>query len=217
MDDQSTQSEPVADTSVQAPEPASAPVEPESSQPDGSTPTDLPPEAPESPISDSTPIPVESDNSGVNESFVVSTPQDLRPESDGSEPAQDASQTLVDDDLTASPTSESVQPVPDQPTAAPVLVNTVASQSQSLVQQDQVGFIHSLLIKAQVKIQFNKKKKLDRIVQFAQKKQIIANEDIQKLLHVSSATATRYLVKLVEQGRFARVGNPRDAKYQFLR
>ena len=27
----------------------------------------------------------------------------------------------------------------------------------------------------------------------------------------------RYLVKLVQQGRLARAGNPRDAKYQFIR
>jgi Fic family protein len=74
-----------------------------------------------------------------------------------------------------------------------------------------------LLAKAQAKIQSNKQKKLDKIAQFAQKKQIIANEDIQKLLHISSATATRYMVKLVEQGRLARVGSPRDAKYQFVR
>ena len=60
-------------------------------------------------------------------------------------------------------------------------------------------------------------KKLDKIIMFAQKKKIVVNEEIQMLLHVSSATATRYLVKLVQQGRLARVGNPRDAKYQFLR
>ena len=67
MDDQNTPSEPVAETPVQAPEPAPTPVEPESSQPNGSTPTDLPPEAPESPISVPAPIPVESQNGGVNQ------------------------------------------------------------------------------------------------------------------------------------------------------
>ena len=52
MDDQNTQSESVAETPVQFPEPVPSSVEPESSQPNGSTPTDLPPEAPESPTSD---------------------------------------------------------------------------------------------------------------------------------------------------------------------
>ena len=50
-EDQNTSSDPVAETPVQAPEPAPTPVEPESNQPNGSTPTDLPSEALESPIS----------------------------------------------------------------------------------------------------------------------------------------------------------------------
>ncbi|MCX6719151.1 MAG: hypothetical protein NTZ38_02120, partial [Candidatus Taylorbacteria bacterium] len=67
MDDPDTQSEPVAETPVQPPEPVLAPVESESSQSNGSTPTDLPPEAPESPTSDIPTTPVESQNGGVNE------------------------------------------------------------------------------------------------------------------------------------------------------
>ena len=100
--------------------------------------------------------------------------------------------------------------------SAPAPQTPQAPQMQSPAQSDQSGFIRALLAKAQAKIQSNKQKKLDKIILFAQKKKIVANEDIQLLLHKSSATATRYLVKLVQQGRLARVGNPRDAKYQFL-
>ncbi len=102
--------------------------------------------------------------------------------------------------------------------STPIMVPTIPTvlQTQSTVQQDQTGFIHVLLAKAQAKIQFNRQRKLEKIIHFAQKEQIVANEDIQKLLHISSATATRYLVELVEQGRLTRVGNPRDARYQFL-
>jgi hypothetical protein len=166
-----------------------------SSQSNGSTPTDMPPEAPESPTNASTNTPIKDQNGGVNP-----------PESDSPEPSSEPS------------VSESVQPIQTQSSqSAPVPLTTQAPQPQSPAQQDQTGFIHALLAKAQAKIQFNKQKKLDKIVLFAQKKKIIANEDVQKLLHISSATATRYLVKLVQQGRLARVGNPRDAKYQFLR
>lgn len=101
--------------------------------------------------------------------------------------------------------------------SAPAPLISATPQTQSLAQQDEHGFIRSLLIKAQAKIQFNKQKKLDKIIQLAQKKQTITNDDVQKLLYISDATATRYLVKLVEQGRIARIGSPRDAKYQFLR
>ncbi|MCX6715785.1 MAG: hypothetical protein NT077_02055 [Candidatus Taylorbacteria bacterium] len=175
---------------IKAPE---MPISDQSVQPNGSTPTNLPPTASESPTSDVPTIPVESQNGGVNE-----------PESKPVEPPKE-------------PEIEAVSASPVQPVSAPAPLTSVASQPESLAQQDQHGFIHALLLKAQAKIQFNKQKKLDKIIQFAQKKKIVANEDIQMLLHVSSATATRYLVKLVQQGRLARVGNPRDAKYQFLR
>jgi predicted HTH transcriptional regulator len=100
---------------------------------------------------------------------------------------------------------------------APTPQTPLALQPQSSAQFDQAGFIHSLLIKAQAKIQFNKQKKLEKIVVLAQKNKIITNNDVQKILYVSDATATRYLVKLVQQGRLVRAGNPRDAKYQFVR
>jgi hypothetical protein len=193
-DDQNIPVAPVAETPAQTAEPVPTPVEPESSQPNGSTPIDLPPETPESPINDSASIPVESDNSGLNQ-----------PESEVPEAPNEAQ------------TQEPIQPVPVQSApSAPAPLTQPAPQPQSPAQQDQTGFIRALLAKAQAKIQSNKQKKLDKIIMFAQKNKIIANEDIQKILHVSSATATRYLVKLVQQGRLARVGNPRDAKYQFL-
>lgn len=131
-------------------------------------------------------------------------------------------------DPSVSPTSEesSVEPTTSEVTeptqsisslSAPASLTSDTSQSSSPAQQDQTGFIRALLAKAQAKIQFNKQKKLDKLIQLAQKKQIITNDDVQKILRVSDATATRYLVKLVGQGRLARAGNPRDAKYQFVR
>jgi hypothetical protein len=193
-DDQNTPSEPIAETPAPAPELAPTPVEPESSQPNGSTPTDLPSEAPESPISAPDPIPVESQNGGVNQ-----------PESDTVEPSNEPSDS---------------EPVQSQsapaPASAPAAQAPLAPQPQSPAQQDQTGFIRALLAKANAKIQSNKQKKLDKIILLAQNKKVIANEDVQRLLRVSDATATRYLVKLVQQGRLSRVGNPRDAKYQFL-
>jgi len=183
MDDQNTPSEPVAET----PESAPTTIEPESSQPNGSTPADLPSEAPESPIDVPTPTPVESQNGGVNQ-----------PESEVPEPS------------IPEPVQVSV------PVSAPAAQTPQVLQAQSPAQQDQTGFILALLAKANAKIQSNKQKKLDKIILLAQTKKVIANEDVQKLLRVSDATATRYLVKLVQQGRLARVGNPRDAKYQFL-
>lgn len=176
MNDENIQSEPVAETPVQVPEPAPASVGLELSQSNGSTSTDLPLEAPEAPMDALTPVPVEDQN-GANQT-----------ENQVSEP--------------------SVFPAP--PTSA-------TTQTQSLAQQDQRGFIKSLLIKAQAKIQSNKQKKIDKLIELAQKNGTITNDDVQKLLRVSDATATRYLVKLVQEGRLTRIGSPRDAKYQFMR
>ena len=167
------------------------PETPVSSQPTASMPDDVPPEALESPTSVSASVPVESQNGWVNPS---------------------ESEVPVSSNNT--PTSEPVQSIPTEFTpSAPAPLTPQAPQAQSPVQPDQAGFIHALLAKAQAKIQSNKQKKLDKIIVFTQKKKIVANEDIQLLLHISSATATRYLAKLVQQCHLARVGNPRDAKY----
>jgi len=69
---------------------------------------------------------------------------------------------------------------------------------------------------AQAKIQFNKQKKLEKLMEFAQKKRIITNSNIQKLLCISNRTTTRYLVKLAQQGRLLHIetqvaGAPRPA------
>ena len=217
MDDQNIPSEPVEET--EAPEPAPVPVEPDSAQPTGSDSANMPPTAPESPISDSSKVPVEDQNSPINQpesnepEEPISAPNELEAPVDDqsvSEPAHTTDETLI---------SEPTQPTPVQYVPAPASApsQSETAQPSAPTQQNQVGFIHSLLIKAQAKIQSNKQKKLNEIIQLAQKKQIIKNEDVQKLLRISSATATRYLVKLVQQGRLTRVGSPRDAKYQFVR
>ena len=211
MDDQNTPSEPVDE--AEAPESAPAPVEPDSGQTTGSEPTDIPPIAPESPIDASSPITVESPNGGVNQPESSVPEEPISAQSEPQAPVDDQSISATDEP----PISEPVQPTPMQ--SATVSASTPPTPSIPQTQpsqQDQRGFIHSLLVKAQAKIQSNKQKKLDKIVQLAQNKKIIANEDVQKILHISSATATRYLVKLVEKGHLIRVGSPRDAKYQFV-
>jgi len=190
-DDQNTPSEPVAETPAPAPESAPTPVEPESSQPNGSTPTDLSPEAPESPISAPDPIPVESQNGGVNQ-----------PESEVSEASSGA------------PTPEPVQSIPTQSVpSAPAPLTPPAPQPQSPAQPDQTGFIRTLLAKANAKIQSERQKKLDLLMQSVLKKGKIDNREAQKLLRISDKTAERYLNKLVMQGRLKRSGAGRDVIY----
>ncbi|MCL9972034.1 MAG: hypothetical protein NBV63_01320 [Candidatus Pacebacteria bacterium] len=55
-------------------------------------------------------------------------------------------------------------------------------------------------------IQNRKRKKLDKILALLDSKKNIGNDDVEKLLHVSDATATRYLSQLEKEGKVIQVG-----------
>lgn len=73
--------------------------------------------------------------------------------------------------------------------------------------------VKRLLIRAREKIQFRKRAKLEKIVAKAREKGSIANDDVEKLLRVSDATATRYLAELVKSGRLHAVGRTSGRRY----
>ena len=66
--------------------------------------------------------------------------------------------------------------------------------------------IRDLRESARVKKQSLMREKLDKIMTLFEKKETITNDDVEKLLHVSDATASRYLSLLVNEGRLTRVG-----------
>ena len=208
MDDQNTPSEPV---DVAPPPPpadsATIAVEPDSGQTTGSDPANMPPEAPESPINADSNAPVEDQNPPINQ------PDSNAPEESISAPND--TETPVDDQ----PISEPVQPAPVQsaPISAPTAQTSLAPQTQPSAQQNQTSFIRELLAKANAKLGSNRQKKLDKVMQLAQKKGFITNEQAQELLHCSDATATRYLGKLVAQGRLNRTDGSHWVKYLFVR
>lgn len=63
-----------------------------------------------------------------------------------------------------------------------------------------------LLEKAKATILLRKQKKLLKIMTLFEKKDHITNDEVEKLLHVSDATATRYLSELEKQGRVVQHG-----------
>jgi hypothetical protein len=209
MDDQNTPSEPVGETEV--PEPAPAAVEPDSGQTTGSDTANMPPIAPESPTNDSVVTPVEDQNPPINQ-----------PESEGSEEpisAPNEPEAPVDDQSVSEPTPQPVQssPVQSTPVSAPTAQTPTAPQSQPSAQQNQTSFIRELLAKANAKLGSNRQKKLNKVMLTAQKKGFITNEQAQDLLHCSDATATRYLSKLVQQGRLNRTDGSHWVKYLYVR
>ncbi len=66
-------------------------------------------------------------------------------------------------------------------------------------QENKKNFALSLLAKAREKLQFRKRKKLERILVEISKKGKITNDEVEKLLHVSDKTAERYLSQLVKE------------------
>jgi hypothetical protein len=67
-----------------------------------------------------------------------------------------------------------------------------------------------------------KRKRLEKIVALAQARgqttdNTITNDDVEKLLRVSHATAYRYLRELVERGKLRKIGHPRVARYELVR
>lgn len=111
---------------------------------------------------------------------------------------------------TVSPPALTPQPEASQPTQA--LPQPASAPSMGLGQAN-VGFVRQLLAMAKEKIQFRKRRKLEKIIALISQRGKIVNNDVQKLLRVSDATATRYLSQLVKEGRLKRVGKDGGSVY----
>jgi len=68
------------------------------------------------------------------------------------------------------------------------------------------SFALALLVKARNAIQFRKRRKLDRIMSLFLKHSKITNDEVEKFLHVSDATATRYLSILEKENKIKQSG-----------
>jgi len=219
MDDQTTPSEPNTDAPTPPPmnslDSAPVAVEPVSDQSTSSDTSNTPPEALESPINDSSITPVEDQNQGVNQPESDEPEEPISVPNEPEDPVDDQSVPANDNPSE----SEPLQPAPVQPApvSAPTLQTPTAEQTQPSAQQNQTSFIRELLAKANAKLGSNRQKKLDKVMQLAQKKGFITNEQAQDLLHCSDATATRYLSKLVQQGRLNRTDGSHWVKYIFVR
>ena len=66
--------------------------------------------------------------------------------------------------------------------------------------------VREVLAKAQLAIQNKKRKKLDSILTLFAKRTNITNDEVEKFLHVSDATATRYLSILEKEGKIKQSG-----------
>ncbi|MEK7066416.1 MAG: hypothetical protein AAB965_02480 [Patescibacteria group bacterium] len=142
------------------------------------------------------------------------------PEAPQSTPISAPAQTLVS---TPEPQNQppAIVSVPIEP-AEPALASQPSPAAQPTAQA--VGpNPRSFLAKALEKIQFRKRAKLEKIVKLATEKTLdhggsgkksITNDQVQKLLYVSDATASRYLLQLVKEGKLKKVGPDGRARYE---
>ncbi len=114
-------------------------------------------------------------------------------------------------ETTSTPESEQPQQTIPEPEPEPVPIHTPEPVSTPQPQTStppiiQTSLARELLVKAREAIQFRKRKKLEKIMGMFLKQASITNDDVEKLLHISDATATRYLEQLKKEGKIKQSG-----------
>src|SRR3989338_11341450 len=167
-----------------------SPQEPTEQAPENtahSEPSFVPPEAPEAPQGD---FSAESNNSAINKGDAeISQPENepKPPENQDSLPAESES-------------SEAEKPTAQMGRNEPL--GEMNPEPKSQIKNS----VREVLAKAQLAIQNKKRKKLDSILTLFAKRTNITNDEVEKFLHVSDATATRYLSQLKKENKIKQVG-----------
>lgn len=119
------------------------------------------------------------------------------------EPAPTAPE-LPETEVLVSPSAPPAEPV-QTPAPTPVPPPAPSTLSQTT---------RELLAKARSIMQAGKQKKLEKIMTAIEANGKISNNEVEKLLHCSDATATRYLSELEKQGRVRKIGKGRALHYE---
>lgn len=161
------------------------PMQPSPELPSPATESPAPATEPATPPTEASPVPVESEpvpNEPVPPAETL--PAQIPP----NEPIAPEPEPIA-----PAPAPVVTQPEPQPPASIPVILAPV-------------HVVRDLLAKARVSIQDRKRKKRDKIMEAFTKKNQITNDEVEKLLHVSDATATRYLSALEKEGKIIQVG-----------
>ena len=110
-------------------------------------------------------------------------------------PPSEALPNLIPTEATQSPTVSPQAPAQPEPASQPA---SMPAQAPVIVVQNR---IKDFFAKAAQAIQFRKQKKLTKIMGLFLKKTHITNDEVEKLLYVSDATATRYLSQHEKLGK----------------
>lgn len=125
------------------------------------------------------------------------TPQTAPPE---------AQQTMSEQPVESISTLEPPQTAPVATSTAQIPASEPLANSPEPIATPVSRPVRDLLARARLTIQGRKQKKLEKVLALFEKRRTITNDEVEKLLHVSDATATRYLAELEKQGKIAQVG-----------
>ncbi|OGN20522.1 MAG: hypothetical protein A2910_01995 [Candidatus Yanofskybacteria bacterium RIFCSPLOWO2_01_FULL_39_28] len=164
-------------------------------------------------ISEPTEAPSEALESSPNDFSVKSNdipPPDFTPTEAVSEPKTEEKQAQNEAD--SEPVFEPKQT--SEPQTAQIPVNEPLEESETsqneqakpVRENSKPSLARELLITARNAIQFRKRKKLDRVMSMFLQHSKITNDEVEKFLHVSDATATRYLSILEKEGKIKQNG-----------
>ncbi|MEI8175087.1 MAG: hypothetical protein WCG28_04010 [bacterium] len=166
------------------------------------------PTSPQEPTVDAPILPMDSEPANAPSDALESSPNDFSVKSNDIPPsnstlteAQNEPKTeekQAENEPTHEPVSEPVEA--PEPETAQIPVN------EPLASELKISLACELLIKARNAIQFRKRKKLDKIMSLFLQQSKITNDEVEKFLHVSDATATRYLSILEKEGKIKQSG-----------
>jgi hypothetical protein len=177
--------------------PPNTPISDSSQNPDSIAPITSP-EAQNAPLGASDPISLNNDNP-PNEPISIPSPEEARPEE---LPAEGGKAEGVSESAQTSETRTAQIPVNEPLASEPEPLKT----EPQTFSQPKTSLARELLIKARNAIQFRKRKKLDKVMTMFLKKSKITNDEVEKFLHVSDATAERYLNTLEKENKIKQVG-----------
>lgn len=172
------------------------------------------PQTDQIPVSEPLAVPIETPSEPEVEIITETPPEELPPSASlpdekplaSSESAQEESKPV---EIISEPqtipeskfeTKQETKPEPEQPKIIPIII-----PSKNLARE--------LLVKARNMIQFRKRKKLDKVMTLFAKQTKITNDEVEKFMHVSDATATRYLSQLEKENKIKQSGKTGKAVF----
>ena len=189
---------------------------PDSPQNLDSTTPDTPSEAQNAPGSDSDPVSLNNANEPINEPNAPSEnegiPADNPPVEPNPEPISEpekASELPTDQISRNEPLNPKPEELPpsaslpeEKPPASPEPKPQTSIPTEATPPvASSFNHMRELQVKEQLAIKNKKQKKIDGVMVLLSKKSKITNDEVEKFLHVSDATATRYLSILEKEGK----------------